>query len=164
MWQDSVYKDEIAEAEIVKTNNLFYKHNKYLMKKNVLRIILAGFLFAGITLVGGSNMLQAQSAPSYLFDPPTGTFVSKEVALERLDLAIVPHKNIMEAFPPLSPEHKQAFRKYSYFNAIINLLIDGKTIPEAISEGMTLISTDAYNIPSKQLPALRQEAIELLRP
>ena len=135
------------------------------MKKNLLRLILAGFLFAGISLVGGSSMLHAQSSTSsQLYDPPTGAFFSKEVALERLHLAIVPHKNIMEAFPPLSPEYKAAFRKYSYFNTIINLIVDGKTIPEAIAEAMTIISTDAYNIPSKQLPALRQEAIELLRP
>ncbi|HUR31149.1 MAG TPA: hypothetical protein VMZ69_06930 [Saprospiraceae bacterium] len=135
------------------------------MKKNLLRIALAGFLFAGLSLLGAVNQVQAQNTvSSSLFDPATGPFVSKEAALDRLNQAIVPHKIIMEAFPPLSFEHKQALKKYTYFNTMINLISNSMSVPESIGEGLKMIATDVFNIPVKQLGELKQEAIAMLRP
>ncbi len=135
------------------------------MKKNLLRIALISFLFTGLSFVGAGNHLQAQitTPAGNLFDPAPGQFVSSPVALLRLDQAIVPLKNTMEQNSPGSPAYDQAFRKYSYYNAVSNLIIDGKTVAEAIGEGLQKVSTDEFNISQKLLGTYRQELINLLK-
>jgi hypothetical protein len=135
------------------------------MKKNLLRIALASFLFAGLSFVGAGNYLQAQitTPAGNLFGPASGQFVTSEVALLRLDQAIVPLKNTMEQNSQGGPVYDQAFSKYSYYNAVSNLIIEGKTVAEAIGEGLRKVSTDEYNISQKLLGGYRQELINLLK-
>jgi hypothetical protein len=135
------------------------------MKKNLLRIALASFLFAGLSFIGAGNQLQAQitTPAGSLFDPAPGQFVSSPVALLRLDQAIVPLKNTMESYSQGGPLYDEAYRKYSYYNAVSNLIIEGKTVSEAIGEGLRKISTDEFNINQKLLGTYRQEIINLLK-
>ena len=135
------------------------------MKKNVLRFALVGFLFVGLSLLGAGQNVQSQTLSSSVFSPATGVpLVGKEEALLRLDAVIVPHKNIMEAFPPHAIEHKQALRKYTYFNSMINLIVNGTTVPVAIGEALKFLVSDEYSTPDKLLGALKQEAIIMLKP
>lgn len=135
------------------------------MKKNLLRIALASFLFAGLSFIGADNKLQAQiTTPSgNLFGPASGQFVTSQVALLRLDQAIVPLKNTMEQFSQGGPAYDQAYSKYSYYNAVSNLIIEGKTVAVAIGEGLKNISTDEFHINQKLLGGYKQEIINLLK-
>jgi hypothetical protein len=135
------------------------------MKKNLLRIAFAGFLFAGLSIIGAGNQLQAQitTPAGNLFGPASGQFVSSQVALLRLDQAIVPLKNTMEQYSQGGPVYDQAFSKYSYYNAVSNLIIEGKTVAVAIGEGLKKVSTDEFHISEKLIGGYRQELINLLK-
>ena len=134
------------------------------MKKNVLRIALLGFLLAGLSILGIGHQVQAQNTTlDQLFQPPTGSFVSPSIALQRLDEAVVTYKNTMLNYPPNSAEYRLAFKKYSYYNAVTNLIVEGKTVPVAIVEGLKIVATDAYEISPKDLPVYKLELVNLLK-
>ncbi len=135
------------------------------MKKNLLRIALVSFLFAGLSLLSADNHVQAQTGASdQTFVQPTGSFVSAPEAMIRIDQAIIPLKNTIGNYAEGTPEYIEAFSKYSYYNLVYNFILEGRPIPEAIVEGLKVVSTDAFGVSSKKLPAYKLALVALLRP
>jgi hypothetical protein len=136
------------------------------MKKHLLRIVLAVFFFAGLAFIKSLPQVYAQNNTvlDHLYDPPSGQFVDAQVAILRLDQAIVPLKTTMLNYSAGGPEYDQAFRKYSYFNAITNYIVEGKTVPVSIVDALKVIASDVYAVPPKTLADYKLEAINLLRP
>src|SRR5688572_5457980 len=126
-----VFKRERKQNEQIKSH---YKHNLYLMKKSlILRIAFLGLFLAGLGLYGNSGQLIAQSGlDGSLFDEPQVTFVSKQIASERIDNSIVLLKILLENLTHGSPEYKEIFAKYTYSVSVQNFFINGQTIPQAI--------------------------------
>ena len=140
MWRDGVYKDGIVE--IVKTNNLFYKHNKYLMKSTVLNLLssklaIVGFLFTAFLLVGPSAQAQSNTNES-------NQFVAPHVAIERLEIETAVLKAQIENLVPGTLAYRIAIWKYDLFDAVLNNLYQGKTVAVSFQEGLSIYTTDPY--------------------
>lgn len=135
------------------------------MKKSlILRIAFLGLFLAGLGLYGNSGQLIAQSGlDNSLFDEPQVTFVSKQIASERIDNSIVLLKILLENLTHGSPEYNEIFAKYTYSVSVQNFFINGQTIPQAIVEGLKLIVTDEFNLPKPTPPVLKQQMVDLLK-
>jgi hypothetical protein len=134
------------------------------MKRTVLRIAIFGFLFAGLSLLGASHQLQAQQELNNdLFAPPTGQFVSPFEAQLRLDGEINILKLSMANLQEGTPEHRAVWLRYTYNNEVLNFIVNGKTIPESIAEGLLLMNVDEYDVPKGGLQSYRNAIINMLK-
>ena len=131
----------------------------------VLRIAFLSFFLAGLSTADFQGQLMAQSGISdNIYDEPQGNFVSPIVASERIDNSVTALKIQMEFLNPNSPEFKAASSKYAYFIFIQDAINNGKTVPQAIVEGLHKISApDAYNVTKNKLVLYKQEAVDLLK-
>lgn len=154
--QDSVYKDEIAEE--VMTNNLFYKHNKYLMKSTVLNLLssklaIVGFLFTAFLLLGPGAQAQSQLNEAT-------QFVAPHVAIERLEIETTVLKAQIETLVPGTLAYRIALWKYDLYDAVLNNLHQGKTVAVSYREGLDIYITDPYaDMPASLKRANRTELL-----
>lgn len=135
------------------------------MKKHfLLRLALATFLLAGLSLFTHSQTLQAQTTLSGgIFSMPTENFVSPAEALVRLDNALVPIKIALEGAQQGTQAYRDMEAKYDLYNGAINDITGGKGVAQSIYDGMILIGTDKYQLSKQTLLQYRTEIINLLR-
>lgn len=136
------------------------------MKRSfILRIAIFSFFLAGLTLINADQQLLAQSAKTddNIFALPQDIFVLPAEATLRLDAAVAPLKNLLLTYTEGTPEYKQVFAKYSCFIATQNFIVDGKTVAEAIVEGLRSMPEDQYELTKYNLRSFRQELINLLK-
>jgi hypothetical protein len=134
------------------------------MKRTVLRIAIFGFLFAGLSFLGSSHQLQAQQQLNNdLFAQPAGPFVSPFEAQLRLDGEISTLKLVMQNLQQGTPEYRAVWLRYTYNNEVLNFIVNGKTIPEAIVDALRLMDNDEYDVPKGGLQSYRNAIINLLK-
>lgn len=135
--------------------NLNYKHNKYLMKNTVLSLLssklaLVSFVMAGLfLLLPGYMQAQAQTNQS-------NQYVSVAVAKQRLETETATLKGQIEFLDPGTAEYRTAIWKYDLFDAVLNHLYEGKSVPQSVDEGLKIYGTDPYaDMPASQKRANR---------
>lgn len=137
------------------------------MKKTLLlRVVLAGFLLAGLSLFADFQHLQAQT--TLIGDPilglPTGQFVDDEEAARRVDAGITFIKGQLENTQPGTQAFRNLTAKMAMYEATMNSLQEGKGVPVSIQDGVMAIATDQYGLAKQVLYGYKTELIEILRP
>jgi hypothetical protein len=138
--------------------NLFYKHNKYLMKSTVLNLLssklaIVGFLFTAFLLVGPSAQAQTQTNES-------NQFVAPHVAIERLEIETSVLKAQIENLVPGTLAYRIALWKYDLYDAVLNNLYQGKTVAISFQDGLNIYTTDPYaDMPASLKRANRAELL-----
>ena len=138
------------------------------MKKNLLlRMAFAMLLFAGLSFF---NSIQAQVSSTLIGgggaagqSTPTENFVAPPVAIERLEAALTSTKVTLESLQPGTPTYAQLEAKALLYNAVLDDIVGGKGVAQAIQDGILLISSDHFNLPKATVTQLRTELINLLR-
>ena len=134
------------------------------MKRTVLRIAIFGFLFIGLGVLGVSSETQAQSlTKADVFEIPTGNFFAPTEAKIRLDGEITTLKYTMANLVEGTPEYRAVWLRYTFFNGVLNFIVNGKTVPEAIVESLKEMDRDEYALPKGTLQSYRTAAINLLK-
>jgi hypothetical protein len=144
----------------MQTNNL--------MKKNLLlRMALAMLMFAGLSFF---NSMQAQVSSTLIGGggaasqtTPTQNFVAPPVAIQRLEAALVTMKVTLESLQPGTPSYAQLETKALLYNRIMDDIIDGKGVAQAIQDGILWVSSDQFNLPKATVTQYRTELINLLQ-
>ncbi len=135
------------------------------MKKTFLRIAIFAFLLGGLSFVDATYQVKAQNAlSSDLFVEPAGNFVTPAVAQVRLQNAIDNLKLTLSTLVEGTPEYRTVWLRYSYHNLVLNAIVNGKTVPEAIVDGLKEMSaTDEFDTGKGVLQQYRTQMISLLK-
>lgn len=130
-----------------------------------LRIALLGVFFAGLSFFSPDHQLQAQTTLSDgVFSLPQGAFVDGQVAVQRIDNAIVSVKELMQIYAEGTPVYQAALAKYSCYTTAQASIVAGKGTPESIVDGLLAVSgTESLVQDKSALFSLRQELINLLK-
>ncbi len=131
----------------------------------ILRIAMLSFFLTWLGFSNMENLVQAQTTlTDNLYVEPSGPFVSKDIASQRIDNSVTLYKILLENLTHSSPEYQQYKLKYDYAIAVQNFFINGKTVPESIVEGIRLFSApDQYNGTKGTLHTLKLDMVNLLK-
>lgn len=138
------------------------------MKKNLLlRMAFAMLLFAGLSFF---NSIQAQVTSTLIGGAgaatqtmPTETFVAPQIAVQRLEAALSTMKVTLESMQPGTPSYAQLEAKALLYNRVMDDIIAGKGVAQAIYDGILWVSSDQFNLPKATVAQYRTELINLLR-
>ena len=119
---------------------------------------------ASFTGTGGGNPNNLP-AERTLYQLPTGTFTTVEIAKERLFNSMKSMKDVMAIHAEGTAPYNSAFRTFTYHNGIRENLLAGKGVAQSIVDGLETI-TNALNggTSPEQALAEKNAAITLLRP
>lgn len=131
-------------------------------KANFRPFFVAAIAAVFLLLAGGRAMAQAGMSDN-LLTLPAANYVTYSEATPILTDHCMLIKGVLVTLTPGSPAYKTAERSYSYFNTILNGVVNGKDVPNSIKDGLSIFTTARYgDTPKTQIQSLKQEAITLL--
>lgn len=132
-------------------------------KVNFKTLLVSGFA-AFFLLFLGMNQANAQAGLGESFyDAPAGNFVGSAEAEVILTDQVTVLKNFLATLIPGSPAYKATVRAGAFYRTILQSVVDGKQVPEAISSGTQIFTTAQYgNAPKAEQMGLKAEAIDML--
>jgi hypothetical protein len=120
-----------------------------------------------ITTINAGTQQQNGTNPRVLYAIPTGAFVPSATAQERITNALIALKGQLAQYAEGTAPYEAAFIRYTYYNAILQNLKDGKEVAESISTSLGSITgtTTVYptSVTPEQALAEKNAAINLLR-
>ena len=134
--------------------------------KKVLMALVAVFalmFFSVEKAEAQAQVISPNTTGTGLYDPAPGTFLGSDEARDLLMNTIVVLKN--NAGTPGSASYQEARRTGLYYNGILNELVTGKSVPEAIVVGLlSLNDTNGFgDLQKNDLAELRNGAVDLLQ-
>src|SRR5687767_4431184 len=123
------------------------------MKNAMLNLIssklaLVSFVLAGMFLLAPDSLqAQAQKVKG-------AEYVSESEAISRLEIETAALKQLIESLTPGSFAFKSANWKYELYDAVLNQLYEGKTVPVAVEHGIAMYYTDRF----AEMPASLKKA------
>jgi hypothetical protein len=138
------------------------------MKKTALfKFPFLGVVIAGFFLVAFTNSAHAQvttvGPKDQLYEVPVEDFVSPQLAITILNQEVAELKEELAGLHEGTAAFRIALSRYTYLNAILDGIIDGKTVAQSIAEGLYAVEADRFQITVATLLEYKNEAIELLK-
>jgi hypothetical protein len=144
------------------------------LEKGILSVLLTILFMAAAQIDGraqvssstiGSGTPANAPASRVIYTVPSGPFVPKDVAIERLFNAVKAQRVIMDSNNPASPAYISAERRARYFMAIIDNLNSGKEVPQSIVDAVGVLNAHVSGAATPdEVLVERNAAINLLRP
>ena len=142
-------------------------------KPGFLPFLMTFLLFAAMqvdmkaqsSFTGAGGNPNNQPAERVLYQLPTGSFTTTEIAKERLFNSMKTMKDVMAIHAEGTAPYNSAFRTYTYHNGIRENLLAGKGVAQSIVDGLEYITNALQGGASpEQALAEKNAAITLLRP
>lgn len=146
------------------------------LEKGILSVLLTILFMAAAQIDGraqvssstiGSGTPANAPANRVIYQMPSGSFVTAEVAQVRLLDAIKVQKQVMAENSPGSGAYISAERRYRYLTAVYENVLGGKGVAQSIADAVpaiTMSATAGSAATPEEAMVERNYAINLLRP